>query len=332
MTTVGSRLRIEREARAMTIEQVAEATGVAVVYLEAMETGSFDALPGRAFGKLYIRAYAEVLDFDARPLIEEYDRERQLTRGEAAEPSRPAPAGSRPVAEAIARWKATKTTIPEAPEVEPPAPEPLAAAPEEPEALVDSVEPATPGPQAPAAKSNRGLAVLVAVAVVVIAAGIYFAVRETTPREPADAIPVEPTPVVQPPAAPVPTPPAIAKPRTAPPPSAPGALSVAESGLGRRIVSSRLEGDGSRFAPGEVAWFQTRVLGGRAGETVRHVWIYDGRAQQSITLRLGGGDWRTHSSKTIYRAGPWTVEARDKDGRVLASASFTCAPRGDPGP
>jgi len=41
------------------------------------------------------------------------------------------------------------------------------------------------------------------------------------------------------------------------------------------------------------------------------VWIFDGRAQQSITLRLDGPDWRTHSNKTLYRSGPWTVEEMD---------------------
>jgi hypothetical protein len=60
---------------------------------------------------------------------------------------------------------------------------------------------------------------------------------------------------------------------------------------------------------------------------VRHVWIYDGRAQQSISLRLGGSDFRTYSKKTLYKRGPWSVEARDGSGRVLATADFTCVPR-----
>ena len=91
-------------------------------------------------------------------------------------------------------------------------------------------------------------------------------------------------------------------------------------------MDSWLEGVGSEFAEGEAVVFQTRVIGGSRGDAVRHVWIYDGRAQQSITLRLGGPDWRTFSKKTLYRRGPWTVEIRDKAGRVLAQASFTCVP------
>jgi len=49
--------------------------------------------------------------------------------------------------------------------------------------------------------------------------------------------------------------------------------------------------------------------------------------EQSITLRLGGADYRTYSTKTLYRTGSWTVEARDEAGRVLATGSFTCEER-----
>ena len=105
-------------------------------------------------------------------------------------------------------------------------------------------------------------------------------------------------------------------------------VTVVESGTGRRIVASTLEGKGAEFAEGESVVFQTRVIGGARGETIRHVWIFDGRAQQSITLRLGSPDWRTYSKKTLYKRGPWRVEARDPRGTVLASASFTCTPAG----
>src|SRR5262247_1450941 len=109
MESTGIRLREERETRGMSLDQIAEATGVGLPYLEAMEAGNFEALPGRAFGKLYIRAYAEVLAFDPQPLIDLYDRERR--HGGPPDPMRPAPAGSRPVAEAIARWKAARSDV-----------------------------------------------------------------------------------------------------------------------------------------------------------------------------------------------------------------------------
>jgi len=45
---------------------------------------------------------------------------------------------------------------------------------------------------------------------------------------------------------------------------------------------------------------------------------------------VGGSPWRTWSRKEMRAgdAGPWTVEARDASGRVLATATFACTPAG----
>lgn len=75
MPSFGQKLKQERESRATSIEEIAGTTGIHIDYLAALEHDRFDALPGRAFGKFYIRAYAEVLGFDPQPLIAEYDRE-----------------------------------------------------------------------------------------------------------------------------------------------------------------------------------------------------------------------------------------------------------------
>jgi hypothetical protein len=179
--------------------------------------------------------------------------------------------------------------------------------------------------------------------VVAIASAIYFGTRGTGGDESAKAtsavpttvtpLPVQPAPETRPPE---PPPTIIAKPATRPPAKAPvvrtesatGDLSVPEFGVGRRIVNLKLEGESDRFAPGDRVCFSTRVLGGRRGQVIRHVWIYEGRTQQTITLRLGSPDWRTHTNKTLGHAGGWAVEARDEKGRVLARADFTCATGG----
>jgi len=101
----GEKLRQERERRNTSIEEIAERTKIALHFLQALERDDFDELPGRAFGKFYIRAYAEVLDFDPGPLIVEYDKE-QTVEGDApgevtpAEPTKP-----RRVEAEIARWR-----------------------------------------------------------------------------------------------------------------------------------------------------------------------------------------------------------------------------------
>ena len=107
MPSFGERLREEREARKTTIEEIGVATGIVLSYLDALERNEFHVLPGRAFGKLYIRAYAEVLGFDPQPLIDDYDRE-QHQKGPAAEPVRPEPVRPRRVESVIADWREAK--------------------------------------------------------------------------------------------------------------------------------------------------------------------------------------------------------------------------------
>ncbi len=105
MPSFGERLRQERESRDTTIEEIAVATGIHPNYLEALEKDEFHALPGRAFGKLYVRAYAETLGLDSRSLIDEYDREHRLRQPSCMETSDPEPVRPRRVGAVIARWR-----------------------------------------------------------------------------------------------------------------------------------------------------------------------------------------------------------------------------------
>lgn len=307
MASVGERLRLLRETRNTTVEEMVTATGIGQRYLEALERDAIHELPGKAFGKLYIRAYAEVFTFDPQSWIEDYDREQRLVASASTEPTTVVPAESRPVAAAIAQWKAARAAA-DKPEASP-------------EIAVDAI---VSEPELSAPPAKRRFAPLVIVGVVFIAAAIYFGTRPT------DVVEKSEQPTVQP--APEPPPPIVVKSST-PPAKAPviretptGALRVTESGVGRRIVNLKLEGESEHFDQGARVCFSTRVRGGQRGEVVRHVWIYEGRTQQTITLRLGGADWRTHSNKTLGQAGAWAVEARDEKGGVLARVEFSCLP------
>jgi transcriptional regulator with XRE-family HTH domain len=373
MATVGERLKVERESRNTTLDAMVEATGIGLSYLDALERGAIEELPGKAFGKLYIRAYAEVFGFDPQPWIDDYDREQRLVQGPSTEPTTSSPMGSRPVAEAIARWKAARTAAENAeraaeaiaPEPVPvPVPEPVPEpAPEnvvetlpEPFHAIESEPESLPEPpphiviperQTRIAAGRRFIAPLLILGVIAVASAIYFGMRGGSGNNSERAVPVsapatsvappraEPTPALRPAE---PPPPVITKPQPTPraaaavPPSAEaaGELTVTEFGVGRRMVNLRLEGESDHFAPGDRVCFASRVAGGRRGDVIRHVWIYEGRTQQTITLRLGGSDFRTHSNKTLGHAGQWAVEARDGGGRVLARVDFTCGPTTQP--
>jgi len=387
MHSPGESLKQEREARGKTIEEMAEATGIRPHLLTALEQEAFDSLPGRGFGKLYIRAYAEVLGFDPRPVIEAYDR--AVCGGPAAAPPPAQASAPRPMKAMLARWRQQRMTQraeadlsgePEAEPIEEPAPMDEAqsdagAAPEnvegageeEPEPVAVEQEsarevmeepsvqmvplttdpadeligevPALPlpveavSPSRPARSRRWPVTSLFLFVLLPLMAYLVFlkstpdappvaAQRETVPGEAVAPPPSQPR---SPQAADAPRPPL----RTQTPvrgQTAPSSLTVAESGVGLRLVGTRLEGEGDHFRPGQRVTFATRVLGGGAGESIRHVWLRDGKVEQSIRLRLGGASWRTYSTKTLGRPGAWAVEARDEQGRVLARADLTVVP------
>jgi transcriptional regulator with XRE-family HTH domain len=351
MSAFADKLRRERESRKATVEEVASATGIDSGYLEALERNDVGALPGRAFGMLYIRAYADMLGFDPKPLIEEYERENPRSPGADS----PSPSSAEPgrVRAAIAAWREEKRAAAAAraapEEVPEPAPveaasKPTLAAPEPPamaaRAAAPAVEPPSRIVEAPRSRSGRGLLVAgIAAVAIVVGAWAYILLgspeeevvleprQETTTRAAAPEIPAPPpSPPVETPT-PKPTPPPASRPAPPPAPAAtPSRLEVVEPAVGRRLVNRRVETPVDRFAPGELAWFSTRVLGGRSGDSIRHVWMRDGKTIWSKDLGIGAADWRTQTSKRLTQPGSWTAEARDREGRVLASVTFSCAP------
>jgi cytoskeleton protein RodZ len=69
-TGIGARLRAQREANAWTIEQVASHLNLAPRQIQALEGDDFDALPGMASVRGFIRGYAKLLKIDAEPLMD----------------------------------------------------------------------------------------------------------------------------------------------------------------------------------------------------------------------------------------------------------------------
>jgi Protein of unknown function (DUF2914) len=65
-------------------------------------------------------------------------------------------------------------------------------------------------------------------------------------------------------------------------------------------------------------------LDGLNGQTVYHVWEYEGRDRAIIPFKVGADKWRAHSNKKFRPsdAGQWRVVVKDSAGRELSSASF----------
>lgn len=77
---VGDILRGEREKQGLTIEDIARETSIRDTYLQAIEKGDYDALPGDVYAKGFIRNYSRFLQIDGDALLEKYDEERNINK------------------------------------------------------------------------------------------------------------------------------------------------------------------------------------------------------------------------------------------------------------
>ncbi|RDV84755.1 helix-turn-helix domain-containing protein [Ammonifex thiophilus] len=71
--SLGERLREAREAKGLSVEEVAEATKIRSKYLRALEEEDFELLPGRVYAKAFLRTYARFLGLDEIQLAQEFD-------------------------------------------------------------------------------------------------------------------------------------------------------------------------------------------------------------------------------------------------------------------
>jgi transcriptional regulator with XRE-family HTH domain len=297
----GDQLRRAREARGLALESVADATRIARRHLEALERSDLEALPPGPFGKGYVRAYAEFLGVDPRPVLEAYrSREQQRGRGTAEEQQR--------MMEELAH-------------------------------LVDRRAQAGARPGLLAAWPGRVALTLLGLGL--LGAGTWFLTRGGTPERaalpspPAATSPpgeVSPSPE---PARSEPEAPARVAPTPAPRPRAPNpALRVSDAGVGTGVVRRALVGRADRFAEGTRVSFWTLVLGGEPGDVIHHVWFHEDQAVMRADLQVGGPHWRTYSQLLLPRGstGRWAAEARTAEGRLLARVEFVCVSDSEPPP
>ena len=70
---IGRSLRQAREARSLTVGDVAQALKLTLRQVEALEQECFERLPGPAFARGFLRNYARFLRLDPEPLIADFD-------------------------------------------------------------------------------------------------------------------------------------------------------------------------------------------------------------------------------------------------------------------
>lgn len=84
MPSFGEKLKLEREKRKITLEQISSSTKIGTRMLQALEDEKFNQLPGGIFNKGFVRAYARVVGIDEDQAVADYLQ----ASGDAA-PARP---------------------------------------------------------------------------------------------------------------------------------------------------------------------------------------------------------------------------------------------------
>ncbi|MGA9526510.1 MAG: RodZ domain-containing protein [Terriglobales bacterium] len=72
MPSFGEKLKLEREKRKITLEQISSSTKIGTRLLQALEDEKFNQLPGGIFNKGFVRAYARTLGLDEDQIIADY--------------------------------------------------------------------------------------------------------------------------------------------------------------------------------------------------------------------------------------------------------------------
>lgn len=73
-SSLGAQLRSAREAQGVTLRQISEQTRIQMRYLEAIETDTYEELPGGIFNRSFVKAYARQVGFSETDAVEAYNR------------------------------------------------------------------------------------------------------------------------------------------------------------------------------------------------------------------------------------------------------------------
>lgn len=69
---IGEALRQERERQRLTIQDVEDGTSIRAAYIEAIESGEYDKMPGRVYAKGFVKNYAKFLQLDGDEFVKKF--------------------------------------------------------------------------------------------------------------------------------------------------------------------------------------------------------------------------------------------------------------------
>lgn len=69
---IGDTLRAEREKQKLSIQDIEKGTSIRSVYIEALENGEYDKLPGEVYAKGFVKNYGNFLNLDGEELVRQF--------------------------------------------------------------------------------------------------------------------------------------------------------------------------------------------------------------------------------------------------------------------
>lgn len=97
-------------------------------------------------------------------------------------------------------------------------------------------------------------------------------------------------------------------------------LQIVEAKLGKDVKERMIVEEDSAFTKNSKIFLWMKITGG-ASDQITVTWK-NGEYSHNTTLMVGGSPWRTWASKTVAKAGDWTVSVTDSSGKVLKEISF----------
>ncbi|WP_100373141.1 helix-turn-helix domain-containing protein [Bacillus sp. FJAT-45037] len=89
MSELGQHLKETREQKGLSLEDLQRTTKIQKRYLQAIEEGRFDTLPGLFYARAFVKTYAEAVGLDSEVLFDQYRSELPNPQKEAVDlPSR----------------------------------------------------------------------------------------------------------------------------------------------------------------------------------------------------------------------------------------------------
>ncbi len=87
MSEIGAKLKEQRMAKGLSIEDVQNATKIRSWYIEAIEEGKFEKLPGKFYEKSFIQSYADLVELDSEIYQQYLNENEPIKLGEQLEKS-----------------------------------------------------------------------------------------------------------------------------------------------------------------------------------------------------------------------------------------------------